>query len=835
MAGLLSDLRFALRTLFRSPLFTAVAILSLALGIGANTAIFTLMDQLILRLLPVKEPEQLVMIWSRGPHNGSNWGSRMLSYPMYQDYQQKAEAFDYVFCRREWSMALTIDGKTERTRGEMVSGNFFDALGVRPAAGRLFSPAEDDRTYKGHPVAVLTHDYWVSRFAAQPDVVGKKILVNNYPMTIVGVAGAGFYGLDPTRATQVYVPIQMSPLMLPSGVSPIGDRRTRWINVFGRLKPGFTAQSAQASLEPLFKQIINDEVKMPAFVKSSDYIRRQFLTMTPRVDPAGSGYSQMREQASIALFVLMSMVGLVLLIACANVANLLIARAAARQKEIAVRLSIGASRWQLMRQLMTESILLALAGGALGTVLAVWTTRALLSFLPEDTAPLLLKAEPDLRILGFTFTLCLLTGIIFGLAPALRSTRFDLWSALKDVVGSIAGGGAVGLRKGLVAAQVALSFLLLFGAGLFVRSLQNLKEARTGFENIERVNSFEIAPALVGYPAERGKILYKQILEDVRSLPGVRMAGIAMVSVLSGDEWDSTMSVEGHQSKDGENMQAYMNFVSPGYFQAMGVPLLEGRDFEDKDAGTESTVAIVNRKFAEHFFGTRSAIGRHIGYGLGPDTKLKIRIVGVAEDTLYEGPREGVRRQVFLPLYQQEMLLTATYYVRTDVDPESLFPAMRASVAKFDQSVPAYNMRTVGRQLDQTLMTERLIASLAAGFGALATLLAAIGLYGVMAFVVVRRTKEIGVRMALGAERSSVLWLVLKEVMLLVGIGLAIGLPLALFLGRYVSSQLYGVTANDPTVAGVVVILLIAVSALAGVIPARRAASIDPMIALRYE
>ncbi len=835
MTGLLADLKFALRTLSRSPLFACVAILSLGLGIGANTAIFTLLDQLMLRLLPVSNPEQLVMIWTKGPHNGSNWGSRALSYPMYQDFQQKAPAFESVFCRRQTPLSVTFDGQTERVNAELVSGNFFAALGVGPAAGRVFSPELDDRQYKGHPHVVLNHDYWITRFGGKSDVIGKKILVNNFPMTIVGVSAAGFHGLDPSHSPQLRVPIQMTPVAI-SARDNMGDRRTRWVQVFARMKPGQTVESTRASLEPLFKQIINEEVKMPAFAKSTDYNRKQFLTMTTQVEPAATGYSQMREQSSKALIVLMCMVGLVLLIACANVANLLIARAMARQKEIAVRLSVGASRGQLVRQLLIESTALALIGGAAGLFLSFWTTKGLLAMLPQEGTPLVLRAEPDARILIFTFVLSLATGIIFGLIPALKSTRLDLWSTLKDVVGAIAGGGSsAALRKSLVAAQVALSFLLLFGAGLFVRSLQNLKEARTGFEEIGNLVKFEVAPALNGYSLERQKAFFKQVLEDVRTLPGVKSAGYSQVQVLAGDEWDSTMSVEGHQAQDGEDMQAFMNALSPGYFKAMGVDIVEGRDFDDRDTGKEVTAAIVNRKFATHFFGDKSALGRHVGFGGNPGTKLPIEIIGVTEDTLYEGPRQGVRRQVFIPHAQSQFPSGVAYYVRAGVDSSALFQSLRGAVKKIDPAMPVYDMATLEGRLDQTLLTERLIAILSACFGFLATLLAAIGLYGVMAFVVTRRTKEIGVRMALGANSTSVLWLVMKEVLLLLGIGLAIGIPTAIALGQYVASQLFGIKPHDPLVAGIAIILLVAVASLAGIIPARRASRVDPMLALRYE
>jgi predicted permease len=835
MGRILSDFRFALRNLRRSPLFTFIAVASLALGIGANTAIFTLLDQLILRMLPVKDPQQLVMIWSTGPHMGSNRGSRASSYPVYQDYQRQAPAFSSVFCRFATPLSISFNGQTERVQGELVSGNYFQALGVQPAIGRVFSPEQDDRVYQGHPSVVLGYQYWATRFASDPSVVGQKIVVNNYPMTIVGVSEPGFQGLDPANAPQIRVPIQMKPLMTP-GWDSIGDRRSQWIQMFARLKPGYTVQSAQASLQPLLSQILRDEIQQKEMRDTSPYSRERFLARKVKIEPAASGYSQLRQSYSVALIVLMCMVGLVLLIACFNVANLLIARAVSRQKEIAVRLAVGASRGQLLAQLMIESLILSIAGGAAGLLLSVAIVRALLALLPTDGAPLMLRATPDLRILAFNAGLAIVTGLLFGMAPALQSMRLDLWNTLKDVVSSVGGtGAAVKLRKGLVIAQVAFSFLLLVGAGLFTRTLANLKSTNSGFKDIDHLITFQVDPALNGYSVERLKAFYTQALENIRAIPGVKAAGFAMVPILSGDEWDSSMGVEGHVAKDGEDIQQFMNFVSPGYWNAMGVSLLEGRDFDQRDSGPKTTAAIVNRAFAEHYFPGRSAIGRHIGFGGGPDTKLRIEIVGMVENSLYEGPREGVHRQVFLSFAQSDFPGGVSFYVRTTADSATMFTALRGKIRDLDASMPVYAMKTVEHQLDDTLNTERLIALLSGAFGILATLLAALGLYGVMAFVVARRTREIGLRMALGAQRTEVVWMVMREALILLGTGLAIGIPVAFWLSRYVSSQLFSVKPSDVGTAAAALAILIAVTAGAGLFPARRASGIDPIRALRYE
>jgi predicted permease len=833
--SILNNLRYTLRVLRRSPLFAAVAIGSLALGIGANTAIFTLIDQIVLRKLPIKDPESLVMLYQTGAHMGSNMGRRMHSYPMYQDFQQKAAPLAEVLCRRLTSASISVDNQTERVDAELVSGNFFSMLGVKPAIGRVFSSQEDDRVYGGHPVVVLSYGYWSRRFAKDPNIVGKKILVNNYPMTVVGVSAEGFVGLDPAVSPQIRVPILMKSEMAPVwGWFSAGSRRTRWIQVFARLKPGYTIQSAQASLQVLFHQIRDYETTLPEAAKWSQYSREQFLKGNINIEKADTGYSNLRNDFSSALIVLMCMVGLVLLIACANVANLLIARAMARQKEISVRLSLGASRSQLVHQLLLESMVLSLGGGIAGVALAFAMTRGLLALIPGEGNPLLIRPEPDARILLFTLAITVLTGLIFGLVPALRASRQDLWSTLKSTVGSIAnaGSGSLFLRKGLIAVQVALSFLLLFGAGLFVRSLQNLRTTQTGFQDMRNLVTFQVAPALNGYTEARAVNFYKNLVDSIQSNPNVKSAGFTSVAVLAGDEWDNTMSVEGHQAQDGEDMQAFMNSPSPGYFRTMGIPVVEGRDFDARDVHPDSKVAIVNQAFEKHFFGEQSALGRHIGNGLGPDAKLNIEIIGVVGDSLYQGPREGVHRQVFVPNYSNQAV---AFYVRAGADAESTYRVVRDSVKKLDPSLPVFELKTLEGQLDETLLSERLIALLSAGFGFLATALAAIGLYGVMAFVVARRTKELGVRLALGAQRTTVLWLVMKEVLTLMVIGLFIGVPAAIGLGRFVSSQLYGIQGTDPWMATAMVILLTAVGVAAGLIPAGRASRIDPILALRFE
>ena len=847
MSDLLGDLRYAIRGLRRSPLFAIIAILTLALGIGATTAIFTLIDQVVLRRLPLPDPGALVQIHQEGPHNGSNMGRWMNSYPMYVDFQQRGKPLAQVIARRTVEASLAVDNNTERVNAELVSGNFFTMLGVKPAVGRVFSSEQDDRIFNGHPVVVLGHDYWVNRFQKDPNVVGKKITVNNYPMTIVGVSAAGFAGLDPTSAPDIRVPILMQKAMMPSqGFIKMSDRRMRWVQVFARLKPGYTPETAEPSMQGLFLQIRKDEMALPAAKDWTDYGRQQFMKGRVRLTDASKGYSDLRNQFKTALIVLLGMVGLVLLIACGNVANLLIARGFLRQREIAVRLSIGASRGQLVRQLLIESLLLSFVGGIVGVAFSVFFTRTLLAFIPSEGRSLLVEPTPDVRILSFAFAITLVTGVVFGLLPALRASRPDPWKTLKDTVGSIAGGNqSLFLRKGLVTAQVALSFLLLFGAGLFTRSLQNLRGTDTGVREPENLVSFQVEPSLNGYDDARGTAFQNQLLERVLAIPGVSAAGAASVPILAGDEWDSTMSVEGHKASNGEDMQAWMNSLTPGYFKAMHVPILAGRDFQladqafkwsDKPDETGPRVAIVNRQFAEHFFKTVNVIGRHIGWGDGPKTKLNIEIVGVVENQLYEGPREGVRRQVFVPRTGNG---GTVFYVRSSIGTSALYGQLRNEVRRIDNTMPVFGMKTLERQLDETLLTDRLVALLAAGFGILAAALASIGLYGVMAFVVARRRKELGIRLALGSTRGGVIWMVMREVLLLLGIGLLAGVPAALGLLKVVAAstdiQLYGVQPHDPLVGGLTALLLITVTVLAGLIPAQRASRINPITALRYE
>jgi predicted permease len=836
MGNLVQDLRYAIRTFRKSPVFVIVAVLSLAFGIGANTAIFTLVDQVLLRLLPVKDPQQLVLLWGRGPHYGSNNGRYKLSYPMYEDFRDHNQVFSGMFCRWETSMSVSSDGRTERVDGELVSGTYFPVLGVGPALGRLFT-AEDDKTPGGAPYAVLSYRYWLSRYAGSPGIIGKKLIVNGHPLTIIGVSQAGFDGTDPGKSPQVRVPVMMKAEMDTLGASfdyNFKSRRGRWVNVFGRMKPGVTEQQAKAALQPFFHQMLEMEVREKDFARAAPETRQRFLTMWIDLLPASKGDSELRRQFSSALLVLTAIAGLVLLIACANVANLLIARATARQKEIAVRLALGASRSRIISQLLIESLVLAITGGIAGMALAVWMDRALLGFLPTGDTPLTISSSPDWRIMSFNLGISLLTGIIFGLVPALQSTRPHLAGTLKDQVGSIAGGTSVGLRKALVAAQVTLSLLLLIGAGLFIRSLKNLKDLDPGFHTNNLVE-FSIDPTRNGYKPERSLDFYRQLRENLDAIPGVEASGFAVIPVLSGDEWDNSIAIEGFSHSPTDMPDPHMQFISPDYFRTMNIPMLTGRDFRMSDGRDAPKVCIVNDKFAKRYFKDGNALGRHIGMGGNPGTKLDIEIVGVVRDTKYESMRDEIPVEVYQPYHQVPFVLGMVAYVRTARLPEQAFLSIRQVVNGLDSNLPVSDMKTLEKQQAESLITERLVASLSTGFGILATLLATIGLYGVMAYMVAQRTREIGIRMALGAASYNVLWLVMKEVLQLVAIGVAIGLPAAWALTRFAKSQLYGIQPNDALTIALATAGIALVAIFSGYIPARRATLVDPMRALRWE
>jgi len=814
--------------------FLAVAVLSLALGIGANTAIFTLINQLILQPLPVKHPEQLAMLAGRGKHYGGNNGPDRLSYPMYQQIRDKNEVFSGMFCTYPTTVSATFDNRTELIGADFVSGNYFPVLGVGAAVGRVFT-ASDDLYQGGHPLAVLSHGYWRTRFNSDPGIVGKQIVVNGTSLTIIGVSRSGFDGVEPGRAPQIRMPMTMKDeLPHAQGGGRLNSERFRWTEVFGRLKPGVSIEKAQAGLQPLFHQIIDHEVTLPPFAKASPQVKQEFLRMWMEVMPGSKGRSNLRKAYSKPLFALMGIVGLVLLIACSNLANLLIARASARQKEIAIRLAMGAGRARLVRQLLVESLVLAAVGGLLGVGLAVVIDRALLAFLPSGHSPLSLSATPDWTVLGFTCVISLLAGAVFGLVPALQSTRPKLASTLKDQAGGVIRGGSAGLRKGLVVAQVSLSLLLLIGAGLFLQSLRNLKTLDPGFTT-KGLLAFDVDPTLSKYDRSWSEAYYRRLDDRLNGTPGVEAHTFAWVPLLENNEWDNWVTIEGYSAKQDERPDPHMQYCTPGFFKTMKIPVVLGRDFTDRDVKNSQKVALVNQKFVKKYFAGVDPLGRHIGMGIDPGTKLDIQVIGVVGDTKYESLRDEIPEEMYVPVTQQNFLNGGTMYVRTAADPVNFFNTLREAVREVDVNVPIDNMRTLDNQMEISLLTERLLATLSTVFGCLATLLAALGLYGVMAFMVARRTREIGIRMALGARQSSVVWMVMRETLTLAAIGVGLGLLGAYGITRLIQTQLFGVQATDLLTMAAASLGIAGVTALAGYIPAQRATGIDPMTALRWE
>ena len=830
METLRQDFGYALRTLRRNPGFAAVVILTLGLGIGANAAIFTVLDQVLLRALPVQKPEELVMLDGPGTFAGRTMNDHSFSYPMYRDLRDRNQVFSGLLARFATSVTLTCKGEAQRAESEVVSGNYFDVLGVRPALGRLFTP-DDDRVPGGHPVVVLSHGFWTRRFAADPAILNQPVTVNGLPMTVVGVAPRGFVGTDVTSAPDVFVPIMMKARATPTW-DDLDNRRSRWLQIVGRLAPGVAAADAKAALDVIYRPILEEEVKeAPANAPASFHDR--FVARKLLLLPAVRGQSDLREQFSTPLVVLMGMVGLVLLIACANVANLLIARAAFRQKEIAVRLALGAGRRRIVGQLVVESLVLALLGGLAGLVLASWTTDILIRALPFEGAARALSTGADLRVVAFTFAVALVTGLVFGLVPAWQASRPALTATLKNESTTVtAGNPRARLRKGLVVAQVAFSLLLLVGAGLFTRSLANLRATDPGFQ-ADQVVTFAIDASLNAYSQEHVRALVARIQERMGALPGVRRAALSENGLVTGSSWSATIKIPGHTRVEGEDMNPNVNRVGPAFFSSLGVPLVAGREFTERDAANSPRVAVINATMARTHFPGRSPIGEHFAFA-GDEDKL-IEIVGVVKDAKDVGLRDQPLRFVYVPYAQGDELGYATFFLRTAGDPSTLAAAARAAMREIDPDLPVFNLKTLRVQVEESLFAERAVALLSACFGVLATLLATIGLYGVTAYTVGQRTREFGIRQALGAERRRILWLVLREVAVLGAVGIALGLPASWGLARLVRSQLYGLSPSDPaTLAGSVAVIVLA-AALAGILPARRATRVDPMTALRYE
>jgi predicted permease len=836
IAGLTQDLRYALRQLGKAPGFAAVAIVTLALGIGANTAIFSLLDQALLRSLPVKDADRLVILQSAGSFNGHT-SSRTdenfyFSYPMYRDLRDHNSVFSGLIATDWAEVGVQWRNQPELVPAELVTGNYFDVLGVKPALGRVLV-ASDDVVPGANPVAVLSFSYWRRRFGTDPSIVNQSILINGNPFTILGVAPPGFHSVVLGDTPDVFLPMTMKAEVMP-GVTDLQDRTSRWLNIVGKLKPGFTLEQAEAGINPLWYSIRADELKQRGH--NSPSFTETFLTKSHLfVRDGAKGFSPLRRDMQEPLLIVMAMVGLVALMACANVGSLLLVRAAGRMREMSVRYALGAKRVRVVRQLLVEGLLLGLAGGALGIAIAPSVSAWLINMIWSRTAgDLPFSSHPDLRILLFNFSLALLVSLLFSLAPAAQFWRPNLAPALKQQA-MTAGAGALRFRRISVAVQIGLSIFVLVGAGLFVRTLHNLKSLNVGFET-DHLVTFGIKPTLAGYRPEQARDLDTRVLQTLASLPGVRSVAGTTDPELANDDHQSNITLAGYTEKENEDMDVERPTVSPGYFSAMGMTLLAGRELSDQDREGTHKVAVVNESFARHFFGDpRLALGHYYCIGGGKSVKPDTEIVGVVKDAKHASVREETPRTAFTPYLQEATPRSMTFYIRTWQTPESAEATIRQAMQTLDSKLVLDTFRTMQEQIDDNLTTERVIATLASAFGVLAVLMAAVGLYGVLAYSTAQRTREIGIRIALGAARGSVTRMVLTEVLWLAGISMAVALPASLLLTRAVRSQLFGISSSDPLTLAVVTGLVAAVALASALLPARRASKTDPVVALRYE
>jgi predicted permease len=829
------NLKLALRTLFKSPFVTLVAIISLALGIGANAAIFSLFNQMLLR--PVPEPWRLVNLTAPGPKPGSQSCNQagdcdeVFSYPMFRDLEREQKVFTTIAAHRLFGANLAYRGQTMTGEGMLVSGSYFPVLAIQPAVGRLLNP-QDDQKVGESLVVVLSHSYWTSRFGQNPAVVGETLVVNGQHLTIVGIAPEGFEGTTLGSKPQVFVPITLRGLMEP-GFNRFHNRQTYWAYLFARLRPGVSIDEARTQLNVPYHAIVND-VEAPLQKGMSDQTLARFRARQVGVEEGARGQSSVDGEARTPLRLLLAVTGLVLLIACANIANLLLARSAARANEMAIRLSIGASRWQLIRQLLTESCLLALFGGLAGIVVAQWTLDLILSLLPNESASSL-QSRIDVTVALFAAALTVGTGLLFGLFPALHSTRPDLLSTLKGGAGQPSGARAAArFRTTLATAQIAISMALLVAAGLFIKSLMNVSRVELGIK-VDHLLTFGVSPELNGYTPERSLQFFQRLEDELAAQPGVTGVTASLVPALAGSNWGSDVAVEGFQASPDTNSNSRYNEVGPGYFKTMGIQLIAGREFTRADVLKGPKVAIVNEAFAKKFNLGRDVIGKRIGSGSGNRSALDTDIVGFVQNAKYSDVKDEVPPLFFRPYMQDDAVGSMAFYVRTSVEPESFLQNVRKVVAGIDPNLPLEDVRTMAEQVRENVSLDRLISTLSAGFATLATLLAAVGLYGVLAYTVAQRTREIGLRMALGAAPGRVRRMVLGQVAIMTVIGGVLGLLGGASAGRGARALLFEMQPWDPIVLAVSAIVMTLVALGAGFIPAHRASRVEPMRALRYE
>jgi predicted permease len=828
----LYDLRFSARSFLRSPGFTAATLLSLVLGIGATTAIYSLVDQVILHALPVHDPARLVLVDWNGDHVVGGFGSgNLMSYRLCRDLQQQARFFDGVLGRAEIQVNLAAGGDPKPVAAEIVSGSYFSVLGIGPSLGRVIEEPDDAAPGAG-PVVVLSHDFWQAEFGGAPNVVGRKLLINQHPMTVVGVAAAGFHGVDVGAVPALWIPASMYAEAIPGVEKDLLRRPTRWMQILARLRPDLTPAAAQAGLQPWFKAWLQDTMLRPGFPTITAERRRRYLASTLELTSAPQGHSPLRRSLGQPLWLLFGATGVLLGLACLNVAGLFLARGSARGREIGTRLALGASRGRIGRQLLADSVLLALAGGVLGAAVAPLAIRGLIAFLPHDGAANALRATLSLRLLAFAFFASLAAGLLSGLAPALHAGGGSLVSSLRERAGT--GFGGVRLRKCIVTLQVAFSLILVIGAALFVRTLAALLAKGPGFET-PGLLSFAIAPAWSGYSHADAARLVRRLHEEARALPTTRNAAAARWAFLSGGSWNNNMSIQTDRRIVTGNVN--LNAVTPGFFSTLGIRILAGRDFDAHDsrppgeAGPRSV--IVNEAFVKRYLAGRDPLGIHIGVDSGPDVKADIVIAGVCASFNYRGLRDD-SEQAFFPMFEGGDA-GATFYIKVRGAPEQAIPSIRRLVRQADPRLPILWFRTLDDQVNRSLTTERLLAALSGSFGALALLLSLIGLYGVMSFVVTRRTREIGIRLALGATGASAIRLVLRDAAAMIAAGMAIAIPCVAALGKFVQSQLFGVTATDPATIAAAAMVLAAGALAAAFIPAWRASNVSPTDALRLE
>jgi predicted permease len=856
MEGILRDVRFGLRGLVKAPGFTAVATISLALGIGANTTIFTLINAVRLKMMPVEDPGRLVVLRWAAPEgattpNRSLWGSSRrengqytstsFSYPAFLALRDRNQAFSSMFAFVNMGrVSVAADGEAGLARAQMVTAGMFETLGIRPARGRSIA-ADDDRA-GAPPVAVVSHAYWERRFGGDPGVLGRRVDVNGKAFEIVGVAPKGFTGIDTGNADDLWLPLQQLTLISPESVGN-GDSFLRNDNYFvlmmARLQPDTSLAAAQSHANGIFQAQALEGLQTAGPPPGASPGAAQVVAPSIVLDPGGAGLDQVRRDLERPLNILMAVVAAVALIACANVANLLLARAAMRQREIAVRLSLGTNRGRLVRQLLTESGLLAALGTLLGTGLAFGGGRAMLALMARGERPMVLDLTPDLRVLAFTVVLALATTLLFGLAPALRATNLEPFQTLRDTAASAGGGRTLGLARGFVVFQVALSLTLLASAGLFIRTLQNLKKVEVGFEE-SGLLVFSVNAAQAGYRGAELHDLYERIQTGLEGIPGVLSASMTPHALLSGSSMNRSLTAAGYVPAPNERTSARVLLVGNRFFETVRLRVPQGRVFEPRDREGAPLVAIANQAFVRKYFKGENAIGRTFSYGLGSPQQPPIEIVGVAADARYDRLRGDFPPTIYQP-FRQAMNFPGpmTFSVRANRAPLSIAPDVRKAVAAVHSGLPIYEMKTLDAQIDQLLQAERLFAGLTTFFGALALALVCVGLYGIVSYGVAVRTTEIGVRMALGARAEDVMSMVLRETGRLVSKGVAIGVPLALGVSyaaaRFADGLLFGVDAVDaPSLAAALAVMAV-IGVLAGALPAKRASSVAPMKALRCD